>query len=197
MRSPVNQAVCSSASLAANLRVGRITCLCTASTRNWSKRSFSCCAKNNRRSALCMSTIISWWLRCRLYRSTSNQVIIWLIKTKTNPETRKLQYFFHFSGGPPIMYGVINGSVHVVMYLYYFLTILQPAQQSYYAQFKPRITEIQLVDNISKKGFLEVNNVLKRFHRFSSCSWLGTLRWTCWASAVDRCSWLCYRCSRH
>lgn len=48
-------------------------------------------------------------------------------------------------GGPPIMYGVVNGFVHIFMYIYYFLTILQPEKRKFYARFKPRITEIQLV----------------------------------------------------
>lgn len=52
---------------------------------------------------------------------------------------------FLISGGPAILYGAVNGSVHIIMYIYYFLTILQPHKRAYFAQFKPRITEIQLV----------------------------------------------------
>lgn len=57
------------------------------------------------------------------------------------------------------MYGILNGFVHVLMYIYYFLTILQPDSRDYYARFKPRITEIQLVHIIGE--FKHVSQSIK------------------------------------
>lgn len=75
-------------------------------------------------------------------------------------------------GGMMSLQGVVNGSIHVIMYTYYLLSSLGPSMQRSLSSIKRYITTVQIVSP-SYKIFLK--NQLKLqlhgfFFRYNSCS---------------------------